>query len=129
VHRLHHLSVAPNHFTALSFHPVEAILQALYLPLIVFLLPVYTPVFIFFIYYSSFLMNIVGHCGYEIFPESFSRTWLGRISNTPAYHDNHHLYGKGNYGLYTPIWDRLMGTIQTPKAHAKSSKSEQKCLK
>ena len=114
IHRIHHLSTHPNPFTALSFHPLEALIQALYFPVIALLLPVWIPLFLLFVYYGFFLMNIVGHSGYGFSPR-LAASWLGRISNTPENHAAHHRNGKVNYGLYTLFWDWLMKTLHLPR--------------
>src|SRR5205085_2234227 len=63
--------------------------------------------FLFMIVY-----NIYGHTGWEMYPKGFNKHWLGRWINTSINHNQHHQYFKGNYGLYTLIWDRLFGTVR-----------------
>ena len=41
VHRLHHRSVTPTPFAAYAFHPLEALLEAAFLPLFLLLFPVH----------------------------------------------------------------------------------------
>jgi sterol desaturase/sphingolipid hydroxylase (fatty acid hydroxylase superfamily) len=55
-------------------------------------------------------MNVMGHLGYELFPKWFLQNKISRWLNTSTHHNMHHHYGKGNYGLYFNIWDRLLGT-------------------
>jgi len=38
---------------------------------------------------------------------------VGKWVNTSTNHNQHHQYFKGNYGLYTLIWDRVFGTIRS----------------
>jgi sterol desaturase/sphingolipid hydroxylase (fatty acid hydroxylase superfamily) len=54
--------------------------------------------------------NVLGHCGYEIWPRWFLDSWAGRFLNTPTHHAMHHEKFRSNYGLYFNIWDRMMGT-------------------
>ena len=54
--------------------------------------------------------NVLGHCGYELFPRWFVRSWLGRILNTATHHAQHHESNRANFSLYFNYWDRLMGT-------------------
>ena len=56
------------------------------------------------------LMNVMGHAGFELFPKTFVRHWLGRWHNTSVHHNMHHKYYRCNYGLYFNLWDRLMKT-------------------
>lgn len=109
VHRVHHLSTDPTPLAAFSFHPLEAILEIGFVPLLLIMMP---------IHYSSFLIlsiwmilfNVVGHLGYEIMPKNFVRHSIFKFSNTPTHHNMHHRYVRCNYGLYFNLWDRLMGT-------------------
>jgi lathosterol oxidase len=54
--------------------------------------------------------NVLGHCGYEIFPRWFLGSGAGRFLNTPTHHAMHHEKVGANYGLYFNVWDRLLGT-------------------
>lgn len=109
VHKRHHLSHQPTCFSALSFHPVEALIQAAIVPIIVLLIPIHQLVLYVFIFYGVFV-NILGHSGYEFFPLKFKKHPAGAISNTPVFHDIHHRFVNSNYGLYLNLWDKIMGT-------------------
>lgn len=109
VHRVHHRSHQPTPWTAFSFHPLEAVVQAGIVPLIVFTLPVHPAALFIFLAFMT-IINVAGHCGYEILPAWFRNSRLGRWQNTPGQHERHHLEGKHNYGLYFTFWDRLMKT-------------------
>lgn len=109
IHRTHHLSQHTTVLSALSFHPGEAVIQAAFIPLITLVLPLHPVALYGFVFYNL-LVNILGHSGYDFFPEWFKRSLPGKISNTPVYHYIHHRMVKKNYGLYLNIWDRLMGT-------------------
>jgi Delta7-sterol 5-desaturase len=106
---VHHQSVNPTPMAALSFHPLEAVLEFAFVPVVVFLLPVH-PAVLPLLSLWSMVWNIVGHLGYELFPASFTRHWLGQWFNTATHHNLHHQRVKGNYGLYFNVWDRLMHT-------------------
>lgn len=108
-HHTHHLSLSPTPWAAYAFSPFEAAVQAGIGPLIAFTVPVHPTAFLaFMLWQISF--NVLGHCGYEIFPQRFLATRLGRIMNTPTHHVLHHEKFKANYSLYFNVWDRLMGT-------------------
>lgn len=109
IHRVHHQSTNPSPWTAYAFHPVEAILEAGIAPVIAFTLPVNRYGFtIFMIFQLAY--NVYGHLGYELIPLAWRQTRLGRWINTSTAHNLHHHFFKGNYGLYTRIWDRWLGT-------------------
>ncbi len=110
VHRVHHKSHNPTPLAAFSFHPLEAIIEIGVLPLILFTLPIHSAAVALFGLYMI-VMNVLGHLGYELYPERFMKNrLLSRLLNTSTHHNMHHHYGKGNYGLYFNIWDRLMNT-------------------
>jgi sterol desaturase/sphingolipid hydroxylase (fatty acid hydroxylase superfamily) len=54
--------------------------------------------------------NVLGHCGYELFPTWFVRSPLGRILNTATHHAQHHETNRANFSLYFNFWDQLLGT-------------------
>ncbi len=108
-HRTHHLSHSPTPWAAYAFSPLEAAVQAGIAPVIVFTLPVHPICFsVFMIWQISF--NVLGHCGYEMFPRWFVRSPLGWILNTSTHHAQHHESFRANFSLYFNLWDRLLGT-------------------
>lgn len=109
VHLTHHRSVNPSPWAAYSFHPIEAFLEALIFPLVVFLIPIHPVGFLMFAFWEiSF--NVLGHAGFEIYPRWLMDTWFGKFLNTPTAHVLHHETARANYGIYFNFWDRLMGT-------------------
>lgn len=109
VHRVHHLSNNPTPWAAFSFHPLEAVIEAAILPLIVFLWPMHPLAIIIFLIYMTG-MNVMGHLGYEMYPKWFLKSKLGRLNNTSVHHNMHHRLVNCNYGLYFNVWDLLLGT-------------------
>jgi Delta7-sterol 5-desaturase len=111
IHLVHHKSTNPSPWTAYAFHPLEAVLEAMIIPLIAFTVPIqYTGIGFFMLF--QIVYNIYGHLGYELFPKKFIQSRLGRWVNTGTAHNGHHRYFTGNYGLYTLLWDRWMGTVR-----------------
>jgi lathosterol oxidase len=111
-HRTHHLSTNPSPWAAYAFSPLEAFVQAGIAPLVLFTLPIHPLAFsIFMIWQIGF--NVLGHCGYELFPRWFVRSPLGLLLNTATHHAQHHETNRANFGLYFNYWDRLMGTNHT----------------
>jgi Delta7-sterol 5-desaturase len=109
VHRPHHLSNNPTPWAAYSFGVVEAFVQAGIAPLLVVLMPMHPAAFALFMVWQL-TWNVLGHCGYEIWPRWLLDTPIGRIVNTPTHHTLHHEAYRGNYSLYFTFWDRVMGT-------------------
>lgn len=125
VHLVHHLSTNPSPWTAYAFHPLEAVLEAGIIPLAAFLLPVHLYLFGLFMLFQI-VYNVYGHLGYEFYPRWMARHWLGRWINTGVAHNQHHKHFKGNYGLYTLIWDRLFGTLRNDYERAMETYGEPK---
>jgi Delta7-sterol 5-desaturase len=108
MHRQHHLSHNPTPWTAFAFHPLEAILEAGFV-FIILLVP-FHPINIAFGITWQMLFNVYGHMGYELMPAKLQRSLAGRLFNTSTHHNMHHRLTRGNYGLYFSFWDRLMRT-------------------
>ena len=109
VHLVHHLSTNPSPWTAFAFHPYESILEALILPLVVFILPIHLYAIVIFLIIMT-IMNVIGHLGYELYPSGFVTHPIGRWNNTATHHNMHHRLTQCNYGLYFNWWDFWMKT-------------------
>jgi sterol desaturase/sphingolipid hydroxylase (fatty acid hydroxylase superfamily) len=108
-HRRHHRSFNPTPFTAYSFDLGEAAVMALFTPLWTLLVPVAWPAFAAFMIHQI-ARNVLGHCGYELFPATRDGRPLFDWMTTVTHHDLHHAQAGYNYGLYFTWWDRWMGT-------------------
>jgi Delta7-sterol 5-desaturase len=108
-HRRHHRSRNPSPFTAYSFDVLEAAMQALYVPIWMFIVPTDWPVLGLFMLHQI-VRNTMGHSGYELFPARGDGKPLFDFMTTVTHHDIHHCEARWNYGLYFTWWDRLMGT-------------------
>lgn len=109
VHYIHHQSNDPTLWAAFSFHPIEAIINFGIFFLLIITIPIHKSVFTFFFILNN-LNNIIGHCGFEIFPKNFTRHWLSKWITTSTHHHLHHSRGKYNYGLYFTWLDILFKT-------------------
>jgi sterol desaturase/sphingolipid hydroxylase (fatty acid hydroxylase superfamily) len=115
VHSVHHRSTNPSPWAAYAFHPWEALLEIGILPVFVFGLPVHrTHILLFFLFMIAY--NVYGHLGFELYPQGFEKTRIGRWINTSRHHNLHHSRFTGNYGLYFLFWDRWMGTLRTEES-------------
>jgi lathosterol oxidase len=111
VHLIHHKSTNPSPWTAYAFHPLEAILEAMIIPILAFGIPLHgTSIGSFLLF--QILYNIYGHLGFELYPKNFHKTRIGRWINTSVAHNLHHKGFDGNYSLYFLFWDRVMGTLR-----------------
>ncbi len=108
-HHLHHESHSPSPWAAYAFAPLEAVVQALFLTILVFVMPLHVWVIYLFMIHMI-VRNVIGHSGFEFFPSgTASHRFLGLLT-TNTHHDLHHSCGAENYGLYFTWWDRLCGT-------------------
>lgn len=109
VHRIHHLSHNPTPWAAFAFHPVEAFIQAMVLPIAAIFLPMHPLTVIFWMLYMTG-MNVFGHLGFELFPHWFLRSRFSNWHNTGVHHNMHHRCVSSNFGLYFNLWDQWFGT-------------------
>lgn len=111
LHLVHHHSTNPSPWAAYSFHPLEAFVEVGIVVIFLFTIPIH-PLHLSLFFMFSIAYNVYGHLGWELYPKNFSKHWLGKWINTSVNHNLHHQYFKGNYGLYTLFWDRLLRTIR-----------------
>lgn len=108
-HKLHHRSHRPTPFTSYSFDLGEAIVNAVYLPLFLTILPAHPLALLIFVSHMM-LRNALAHCGYEVFPARPNGKPLFSWMTSVTHHDMHHAHAGKNLGFYFTWWDRLMGT-------------------
>jgi Delta7-sterol 5-desaturase len=108
-HSVHHVSRPPTAWTAMSFHPWEAVTGAVVIPVLVFVVPMHVSAVAVVLSVMT-LMGITNHMGWEMFPRFVVNGPPGKWLITATHHQQHHDAYRGNYGLYFRIWDRLCGT-------------------
>lgn len=108
VHKIHHDSKISSPFTAFSFHPLEAILQAIFIPLLLLIVPIHLYVIIALLTIMS-ISSVVNHLDIEIYPAG-SQTNFSKWVIGATHHAQHHQRYKYNFGLYFTIWDKLRKT-------------------
>lgn len=108
-HHVHHDSVVTSAWTAFSFHPIESILQALIIPLILLLIPMHIGVALFMLVLMTITATI-NHLHIEIYPKWFATNWFGKWWIGSSHHSLHHSKYRFNYGLYFTFMDRLFKT-------------------
>ena len=109
VHKVHHDSIATSAWTSFSFHPTESILQALVLPVLLFIIPIHYGVVALVLLIMA-TTSVINHLNTEIYPESFYRHWFGKHWIGATHHSLHHSQFRYNYGLYFTFWDKWMRT-------------------
>ena len=119
VHHVHHKSTNPTPFAAFSFHPLESFFEAIFLIPFVMIVPIHFAAIIIFLT-ISFLLNALGHLGYEIYPKHWHTHPILKWINYPTNHNDHHRYFEGNYGFYFSFWDRVLGTFKSHEDYKRS---------
>jgi len=109
IHKVHHESTKTSSLTSFSFHPIESVLQAIVVPVIVLFLPLHIYAILFLLMLMTF-SGTINHAGVEIYPKSFQRHWLGKWLIGATHHDLHHKQFRFNFGLYFTFWDKWMHT-------------------
>jgi sterol desaturase/sphingolipid hydroxylase (fatty acid hydroxylase superfamily) len=116
MHKVHHDSLQPTPWAAFSFHPYEALLSVIPIPLLVFLVPLHVGALLFILIFMT-LCSVLNHTGYEIFPDRWLRGFMGKQMISAAHHNLHHQRYKCNYALYFRFWDKVMGTDVMEEAY------------
>ena len=118
-HAVHHASKPPTAWTAMSFHPIEAVTGAVVIPLLAFIIPIHVAMLGIVLTIMT-IMGITNHMGWEMFPKGLVRNGgakgglvhrlFGQWLITASHHEKHHEQYGCNFGLYFRFWDRLCGT-------------------
>lgn len=103
-HKVHHNSHITSPWTAFSFHPLEGILQAVFLPLLLMVFPMHPYVIITQLTIMTF-SSVINHLDIEIYPANFHRHFFGKWLIGATHHSLHHKQFKYNFGLYFTFWD------------------------
>lgn len=105
VHFVHHYSKKTSPWASFSFHPLEAVIQAVFLPLIVLIIPVHPVMLIVYLTFMT-VTAISNHLGSELIRNQTIKNLF--ISGT--HHHAHHDRFSRNFGLYYTWPDKLFGT-------------------
>ena len=77
VHKIHHDSKIASPFTAFSFHPWEALFQAIFLPVMLMILPMHYYVIVLQLIIMT-ISSVINHLDIEIYPKN-SRQHLWKV--------------------------------------------------
>ena len=109
VHKAHHNSIAPSPWTAFSFHPWEALLESLILPVLILLIPIHPIVLGCYLLVMT-ISSVINHLDIEIYPKWMLHSTIGKQFIGATHHHFHHEEFNTNYGLYFTFWDKWMNT-------------------
>lgn len=109
IHKVHHDSFVPSPWTAFSFHPLEATLEAIILPLLVLILPLHYYTIVVHLTIMT-LSSVINHLDIEIYPKGSEKHFFGKWWIGATHHSLHHSQFKYNFGLYFTFWDKILKT-------------------
>ena len=109
IHKVHHDSNITSPWTAFSFHPLEGLLQAIFLPALLMVLPMHLYAIIIQLTIMTF-SSVINHLDIEIYPRNFYKHFFGKWLIGASHHSLHHKQFKYNYGLYFTFWDKWKKT-------------------
>lgn len=109
VHKVHHDSNITSPWTAFSFHPLEGLLQAVFLPVLLMVLPMHLYVIVIQLTIMTF-SSVINHLDIEVYPAHFYKHKVGKWLIGATHHSLHHKQFKYNYGLYFTFWDKWKNT-------------------
>jgi lathosterol oxidase len=105
VHAVHHYSRKTTPWASFSFHPLEAVIQAAFLPLATLVIPLHPLAIVTYLTMMT-LSAISNHLGVELISAKGVTSWF--ISG--EHHALHHERFDCNYGLYYRFMDQVFGT-------------------
>ncbi|RPB04830.1 hypothetical protein L873DRAFT_1798651 [Choiromyces venosus 120613-1] len=105
IHKPHHKWIMPTPFASHAFHPVDGFSQSLPYHIFPFIFPLHKYAYIGLFMFIN-IWTIMIHDGEYVANSP--------IVNGAACHTMHHLYFNYNYGQYTTLWDRLLGSYRQP---------------
>lgn len=109
VHQVHHDSHIASPWTSFSFHPIEALLQAIIFPVILLFLPMHPVAIVVYLTVMT-ITSAINHLDVEIYPAHFKDHLIGRWLIGATHHSLHHKQFRYNFGLYFTFWDKWMRT-------------------
>src|SRR6478735_8593396 len=77
VHKVHHQSIITSPWTAFSFHPVEGLLQAVIIPLMLFFIPIHPYMLVIQLTIMT-ITSVINHLDIEIYPAHTHTHWFGK---------------------------------------------------
>jgi ring-1,2-phenylacetyl-CoA epoxidase subunit PaaE len=109
IHAVHHKSLDTTPYTTFSFHPIEGVLNTVWVLPMVMIMPV-SLFALGIVQVLGMFNNIKSHFGYELYPKFFANVFPFNQLITSTHHNIHHTRYNGNYALMIRFWDVVCGT-------------------
>ncbi|MEL0209161.1 MAG: sterol desaturase family protein, partial [Novosphingobium sp.] len=85
VHAIHHASRPPTAWAAMNFHPIEAAIVSLLIPVLVFVIPIHVGMLGIVLLVMT-VMGVTNHMGWEMFPAWLVHSRAGNWLITASHH-------------------------------------------
>lgn len=108
IHQKHHEHISTNQLSLFVLHPFETFGFGA-LMLLVFIIYPFSMISIITYLILNLTWGTIGHLNREFFPNWAQKIYIG----TSKFHNQHHLNNQKNFGFYTSIWDRILGTYMS----------------
>jgi sterol desaturase/sphingolipid hydroxylase (fatty acid hydroxylase superfamily) len=109
-HRVHHRFTGISTVTLFAVHPLEVVgFGGIWLAVLT--LHAFSAAAIVAYAGVNVLFGTLGHVGIDPLPPRWRDASIFRWIAVPALHVGHHLDPSCNFGFYTTVWDRLLGTL------------------
>jgi sterol desaturase/sphingolipid hydroxylase (fatty acid hydroxylase superfamily) len=109
VHGVHHRYDRPRPLTLFVLHPLEVLgFGGLWIAVLTTHAFSLGGLLLYLTLNTTY--GVVGHTGVEPLPPRWERVL--RLVGTSTFHAHHHQDPRSNYGFYTTVWDRLLGTLE-----------------
>lgn len=109
-HDVHHRSTVPTPLSAMAMHPVEAVLEGLFVPIVAVLLHPPGAGFVAF-FWAMIALNTIGHLGLRGVPLLNGRPGITWWISESDRHLQHHITPDYNFGAYLACWDVAFKTM------------------
>lgn len=108
-HQVHHQSLTPSPWASFSFHPIEGLIQALPIPLLILIIPIHPMALLVYLSLMT-LSAVTNHLGFEVLPKNKWGKFLSHHMVSGLHHAQHHRWYNCNYGLFYTFMDRWFKT-------------------
>ena len=108
-HMEHQRSIETTVLTSFAFHPIESVLQVLFLPSFTFLIPI-NEFLLLVILGIMTISSVFNHAGVEVYFKNYKKRFIKFFFIGATHHDIRHRNSKKKIGLYFTFWDKVMNT-------------------
>jgi sterol desaturase/sphingolipid hydroxylase (fatty acid hydroxylase superfamily) len=125
-HKVHHMWKTPNAWCVSALHPAEHLLYTAPMLWISVCAPLTVGTWLAFLL-LVYVFSAMDHSGIDMKDVLIHKVFFWQ-SPSGEFHDRHHEFFECNYGVMLDWWDKMAGTLWTPKkAYAEGAVGAAKC--